>query len=117
MVFDKFAEIPVFYPNINIGKFIVMPNHLHGILTIEYTKTSQLQAGMLTISDYVHRFKTITTKLYINGIKNGDYPPFNKKVWQKSFYDHVIRNEQEYRMIWEYIDTNPLRWAEDKYYV
>ena len=37
-------------------------------------------------------------------------------IWQKSFHDHIIRNEREYRMIWEYIDTNPLRWTEDCFY-
>lgn len=37
-------------------------------------------------------------------------------LWQKSFHDHIIRNEREYRMIWEYIDTNPFRWTEDCFY-
>ena len=39
-----------------------------------------------------------------------------EKLWQRSYHDHVIRNEQDWRDIWEYIDTNPARWAEDRYY-
>lgn len=38
-------------------------------------------------------------------------------VWQRSYHEHVIRNEEDYRQIWEYIDTNPARWAEDRYYM
>ena len=57
-----------------------------------------------------------TTKLYIDGAKNGDYDLFDKKVWQKSYYDHVIRNEQELQKIKEYIINNPAKWQEDEYY-
>ena len=58
----------------------------------------------------------ITTKLYIYGVKNGTYPPFNKKIWQKSFHDRVIRNYEEYQEIQQYIDENHLKWKEDKYF-
>ena len=57
----------------------------------------------------VQRFKSITTrKCWVLG---------HKTLWQRSFYDHVIRNEAEYRRIWQYIDDNPAGWAEDEYYV
>jgi len=38
-------------------------------------------------------------------------------LWQPRFYDHIIRNEEEYQKIWQYIDTNPLKWKEDKYFI
>jgi len=74
------------------------------------------QGSFPTLSEYIRRFKTLTTKLYIDGVKNGEYPEFAKKVWQKSYHDHIIRNEQEYQKTWEYIDTNPLKWQQDYYY-
>jgi REP element-mobilizing transposase RayT len=127
MVFEKFFEISEFYQDIIIDKFTVMPNHLHAIMIIDHSGTTQLtlsQSDMLTmsfptlsLSEYIQRFKTLTTKLYIDGVKSGEYPPFDKKIWQKSYHDHVIRNEQGYKKIWEYIDTNPLKWQEDLYFV
>jgi REP element-mobilizing transposase RayT len=55
--------------------------------------------------------------LYIDGVKAGEYPTFDKAIWQKSFYDHIIRDENEYLRIWEYIDENLLKWETDEYYV
>ena len=39
-----------------------------------------------------------------------------RKIWQRSYYDHIIRNEADYLRIWQYIDTNPAKWVEDEYY-
>jgi len=50
----------------------------------------------------------MTTKSYIDGVKSGEYLPFDKPIWQKSFYDHIIRDENEYLRIWKYIDENLL---------
>lgn len=116
MVFDKFAEISGFYPDIIVGKFIVMPNHLHAIMIIQNGGTTQGSFPTLSLSEYIQRFKTLTTKQYIDGVKNGEYQTFDKKIWQKSYHDHIIRNEQEYQKIWKYIETNPLQWLEDFYY-
>ena len=59
----------------------------------------------------------MTTNEYIKGVKNKIYPPFNKRIWQRNYYDRIIRNEQEYEKIYEYIENNPLKWEEDKYYI
>ena len=52
-------------------------------------------------------FKTMTTNDYIRGVKAGVLVPFYKKLWQKSYYDHVIRNQQDYDEILTYIENNP----------
>ena len=96
-----------------VEKYCIMPDHIHTILLISGDGTTQ-GSFPTTISETVQRFKTITTKLYIDGVKNGDYPPFDKKIWQKSFHDHIIRNEQDYQDVWNYIDENPLKWEESK---
>jgi len=62
-------------------------------------------------------FKTMTTNEYIRGVKNNHWQPFNKKLWQRNYYEHIIRDEKSYHQISEYIQTNPLKWREDKYYV
>jgi Transposase and inactivated derivatives len=68
----------------------------------------------LSLSDCVHRFKTITTKRYIDAVKNNSWQPINGKLWQRNFYDHIIRNENELNRIREYINNNPLQWDKDE---
>jgi REP element-mobilizing transposase RayT len=61
----------------------------------------------------IHWFKTMTTNEYIQGVKNGSYPSFDKHIWQRNYYEHIIRNEQDYQEIWDYIDTNPMNRDEE----
>jgi hypothetical protein len=61
-------------------------------------------------------FETMATNEYICDVKKGVFKPFNKRLFQKSFHDHIIRNEKDYKKIWEYIDTNPLKWKLDCFY-
>jgi len=62
-------------------------------------------------------FKSMTTNEYIRGVKNNDWPRFNKKLWQRNYYEHIIRNEKSCCQILEYVQTNPVKWQDDKYYV
>ena len=55
-------------------------------------------------------FKTMTTNEYIANVKNNIFPPFNKKIWQRNYYEHVIRDENDYITKAEYILNNPLKW-------
>ncbi|MEA3328375.1 MAG: transposase, partial [Candidatus Omnitrophota bacterium] len=67
----------------------------------------------LSLSDIIHRFKTLTTKKYIDGVKNDNWEPFNKHLWQRSFHDHIIRNDKSLNDIREYIINNPATWIDD----
>lgn len=58
----------------------------------------------------------MVTNEYIRDVKKGTIKPFNKRLFQKSFHDHIIRGEKDYQKIWEYIDTNIIRWEEDCFY-
>ena len=57
---------------------------------------------------------TMTTSEYIIGVKYRDWMGFNKKLWQRSYYDHIIRNENELYQIRKYIMENPLKWHLDR---
>ncbi|MDR3000032.1 MAG: hypothetical protein LBU89_02110 [Fibromonadaceae bacterium] len=61
----------------------------------------------------INRCKTGTTNKYINGVKTSSWVPFNKKLWQRNYYEHVIRNETEYAEIAEYIHKNPILWGKE----
>jgi len=62
-------------------------------------------------------FKSITTVEYINGVKKFDWQPFKGKLWQRDYYEHIIRNESAYENIADYIIDNPARWEDDKFYL
>ena len=94
------------FDNITVDKYVVMPDHLHFIINIRERHIGR------SLQDAMHFFKTMTTNEYIMGVKSGALPPFNKRLWQKSYYDHVIRNQQDYNEVWEYIDNNPVKWLE-----
>jgi hypothetical protein len=66
-----------------------------------------------TIGDIVGAFKSITTNRYIQMVKENIVPPFEKRIWQRNYWDHIIRDENDYNKITEYIVNNPLTWADD----
>ena len=87
-----------------IDKYVIMPNHIHLILTLQAGTGGASPSP--TVTQVVGTFKSMTTRLC-----EGE-----SKLFQRSFYDHVIRNDMDYQEIWTYIDQNPAKWAEDCFY-
>ena len=67
-----------------------------------------------TIGDVIGAFKSITTNRYIQMVKENIVPAFEKRIWQRNYWDHIIRDENDYNKITEYILNNPLTWIDDK---
>jgi|SRR5215208_726006 len=67
-----------------------------------------------TLGDIVGAFKSITTNEYIKGVDNKNWPRFNKRLWQRNYYEHVIRDEADLNRIRDYIQSNPANWDEDE---
>ena len=112
MIEKTFLEIIDKYNGVDSPIYVVMPNHFHAIITI-------LRADMEsapTLSEIVQSFKRYSTIEYTKMVKEGILPPFNKQIWQRSFYDHVIRNQHDYENIVKYIYENPMRWEYDQLY-
>ena len=86
-----------------LDKYIIMPNHIHLLIVIN-NGDGTLRTASPTIPRVIHGLKVVTTKQigYI--------------IWQRGYHDHIVRKEDEYMGIWQYIDENPAKWAEDKYY-
>ena len=106
------------YDFINMDKYVIMPNHVHIIISFEYPAggcgNPPLQAENPTyppLQEIIKRLKTYTNKQY-NKLSNRN----DLKLWQRSFHDHIIRNENDYKTIWEYIENNPFKWEHDRYY-
>ena len=104
---------------IELDVFVIMPNHIHGIIFINNTGRdnavvganglSPLRMKPKSISSFMAGFKSAVTK-QINISRGTEGRP----VWQRNYYEHVIRNEKELFKIRKYIEYNPLRWSEDK---
>lgn len=89
------------YKNIKTKDYIIMPNHIHGIIEI---KGGQ---GRPPLPKIIQGFKSVTTrKCFELGFR---------QIWQRNYYEHIIRNEKEYLLIKQYIINNPMNWKKDKY--
>jgi REP element-mobilizing transposase RayT len=69
-----------------------------------------------TVGDMIGAFQSIVTVEYIRGVKTLGWEPFNGKLWQRNYHEHIIRDEQSYQRISEYIINNPAKWMDDKFY-
>ena len=98
--------VPEKFP-VRIDKYVVMPNHIHILLTVKETETDNEQIG--TVSMVVRNIKMNISKR-LHRLKIDDV------IWQRSFHDHIVRGEKDYLKIWEYIENNPRKWAEDCFY-
>ena len=68
----------------------------------------------ITVGEVVGRFKTYTTRLYAEGMASRRWPPHRGRLWQRSYYEHIIRNERELVAIRAYIQNNPAQWSVDR---
>ena len=104
IVQQSIEDIPKYYSAVSVDHFVIMPNHIHLLLQ---TNTDADGRSMIapTISTVVRLMKGTVSK------------QAGLSVRQKGFYDHVIRNDNDYREIWNYIDGNPSKWVEDKLYI
>ncbi len=127
MIRKAFIEIQDFYNNIHVDEFIVMPNHFHGIVAVSPepiggregqargpAPTKEGGNTKLSLIDIVTRFKSLTTKRYIDGVKTKGWVAFERKLWQRNYYEHVIRNDNDLNHIRDYIQKNPFNWSEEK---
>jgi REP element-mobilizing transposase RayT len=103
LVCECCEEIPHRSPGIMLDTLVVMPDHLHAILS--------LTREPLSLSDVIHHLKSRATAQYAIGVRYSNWPPFHGKLWQQGFYDRVIRDDQELAAIRAYVVQNPLRWS------
>jgi len=99
-------NIETIYFNVFLDEYVIMPNHIHFILVIGNCIDNGRPMVAPTVSQIIQQFKGyVTKKCRQKGFS-----------WQKSYYEHIIRNEQELQKIRQYIIDNPAKWQEDEYY-
>lgn len=107
IVEEQILALPQRFSGLAIEKYMIMPNHIHLLIRLsgESGGASPSPTVSTGVPAAIGAFKSLTTRL--SGVR---------PLWQRSYYDHVVRNETEYKEIWEYITANPAHWAEDRSY-
>ena len=133
MVRTAWNELPYRFPNVHLDAFVVMPNHIHGIIIIDQAVGVPLVGTQSefdprspdrvlrattrvapTLGDIIGSYKSITTVEYARRVRSGDWQPFPRRLWQRNYYEHVIRDSDELNRAREYITNNPLKWELDR---
>ncbi|HUT15100.1 MAG TPA: transposase [Anaerolineae bacterium] len=165
LVQSVWDAIPDHYPGVDVDTFVIMPNHIHGIIELAPVgarpracpgdrRGCRVDKGQphdgdgqprdddgqphdgdgqpqgvapterpgiahsdalkrMSLPDVVHRFKSLTTARYRHAVHQHGWPPFPGRVWQRNYYEHVIRSERALLCVREYTMNNPSRWAID----
>ena len=117
------------YRSLEVDVYVIMPNHLHAIMTLRAetspAPTTVAESGHVprtraetspapTLGDIVCAFKSISTREYIVGVRQFGWPAFERRLWQRDYFERIVRDEREMDACREYILLNPARWSEDK---
>ena len=105
---------------LSVDQYVIMPNHIHLLLQIGETNAASEggppRASAPTGKNGTSRASAPTLFDAVGALKRLVNREAGRNIWQRGYYEHVIRNEHDYREIWEYIENNPAKWAEDRYY-
>jgi REP element-mobilizing transposase RayT len=121
MVQQAWADLSQHYPGVETDAVVVMPNHLHGVIVLlgglgssSVLPDPRVKAAPgLKLGDIVHRFKSLTTHRFADGVKGRGWPAFRGRLWQRNYFEHVIRDRGSLDRIREYIAANPAHWPSD----
>jgi REP element-mobilizing transposase RayT len=144
MIETEFQLLSNRFPTIQLHEYIVMPNHFHAIIQISNPQDINLKNGNFEngivenvgaalvaahdnenkittknkpLGDIIGAFKSITTVKYIQGVKSSGWTHFENHLWQVNYWEHIIRKQESYQKIADYIMTNPAKWKEDKFHL
>jgi putative transposase len=131
IAYQEWSNTPMVRPNVSLDVFVVMPNHMHGIILIhssDISQTDELQSGQIEKGVYDTplplKSPANTIGAIIRGYKGAVTRQINRllpedekiEVWQRNYHEHIIRNERSYRKISDYILHNPQKWEADVFY-
>ena len=124
MAHSVWQTMPQRFPFVEMDAFVVMPDHVHGIVVIRgdgaqapigdacAPDSADAAPTARALGDVVGAYKSLTTAAYIRGVHNAGWPPFRRRLWQRNFYERVVRDEYEMNELRAYIRDNPLRWEQ-----
>lgn len=117
MVHDEWEALPERFPAVLLDAFVIMPNHLHGIIVIRNPREESGEAEVAqrpALGAIIQAFKSLSTVQYGRHVKSEGWPRYRKRLWQRSYYEHVIRSGKDLERIRRYIADNPAGWSTDQ---
>ncbi|MBY0244897.1 MAG: hypothetical protein K2Q03_05525 [Sphingobacteriaceae bacterium] len=133
VAYNEWAKLPERFPNFKLDVFQIMPNHIHGIILINdihvgagltavqpnddtngHLQNGQPQGIAPTVGDIVGAYKSLVANGCLEIYKRKN--EMMGKLWQRNYHEHIIRDQQSYQTISEYIINNPAKWEEDMFY-
>ncbi|MFM8454390.1 MAG: transposase [Gammaproteobacteria bacterium] len=137
MIQDTLLAMPQYYPGWQTDCFVIMPNHVHAVMVLSNSNEVRVQgparrpaptiesnnkikllessiATAISLPELIRNIKSYTTTCYRKGVLTKKWPPFERQLWQRSYYEHIIRNETSLNKIQEYIVQNPAQWDMDR---
>ena len=115
MVEMIWRSLPDKFPSAALDLFQVMPNHLHFGIWVAWPAVAPDITPSPSLIQMMQWFKSLTTAKYRHGVKQEGWTRYPGKLWQRSYFDHIVRSQQTLDKIRHYIDTNPARWQWDRY--
>ncbi len=112
MVTSVWESIPQTFESVRLAEFVLMPNHLHGLLTLRREEA----LPRVKLGTVIQWFKYRTTLEYGRGVRTRGWQRFERHLWQRGFHDRVLRDEAERAHASGYILRNPRQWREDRYH-
>ncbi|MCL2636844.1 MAG: transposase [Oscillospiraceae bacterium] len=113
IVDSRIQEMNNLYNDLEITKYIIMPNHIHMIVCIVNSELSIVPESGSSGTPTPTNAKIPS---FISTLKRYTNKECGFSFWQRSYHDRIIRDEEEYNRIWKYIDENPLNWDSDEYF-
>ena len=125
---ECWCAIPGHFPNVDLGAYVIMPNHVHGVIVIRDEESAsdavdEMGRGAAVLCPYDDNPHKINIKpgslgAIVRSYKSAVSYQINKErnatdIWQRNYYEHIIRNDKDLQRITDYIETNPLRWNDD----
>lgn len=98
-------KLPDKFPAVALDVSVIMPDHMHGIVWLPPSSAETVALGTT-----IQWFKTMTTNAYIRGVRDDGWPTFDRRLWQRDYYERIVRDELALERIRAYIAANPARW-------
>ena len=116
------AKLPSRFSGVEVDEHVIMPNHFHGVILVTTSpgladvateRNGRPHGAAPTLGAIVRWFKTMTTNEYLRGLREGRWRSLLRRLWQRNYYERIVRDEDELNAIREYIVQNSARWARD----
>lgn len=108
MAHNWFNKLESKFNNVKCFDFVIMPNHMHFLIEIDKKIDKNV-----SLAQIIQWYKTMTTNDYIKNVKTHGWKRFEKKLWQRNYYEHIIRNNVSCNLICDYIAHNVSNWQTD----